>query len=171
VRWGGPSDIGLLTWYHQDPIGEPTGSPFRLEYLPYELDAFFLSWPNFIGRFPWVQLRYDALALEITSPALVLAFFARGERALIATMWAAAILVGGPSFVYYADGATQFGMRHALDFIPFLFPLVVLGAERVPALVTDLLCGVSIHVGVWGLWYWRTFLDTLLVHHLPPGYS
>jgi len=171
VRWGVPNDVGYTNWYHQDAIGEPTGSPFRLDYLPSELQAFFLSFPRPLGHYPWLELRYDALALELTSPALVLALFARGERAFVAAMWIATALVATPSFVYYANGATQFGMRHALDFIPFMFPLLVLGARRVPAAVTDVLCGWSIAVGLWGLWYWRTFLDSLLVHHLPPGYN
>ena len=37
VRWGTWSDIGYTTWYHQDQAGMPTGSPFRLTYLPYQL--------------------------------------------------------------------------------------------------------------------------------------
>jgi len=171
ARWGGPNDIGYVTWYHQDQIGEPTGSPFRLVYFPYELHAFFLSFPTFTAKFPYIMPRYDAVALEFTSPALVLAFFARGERALIATLWLAALLVAIPSFLYYANGGTQFGMRHALDFIPFLFPLMVMATRRVPRIVTDTLCVYSIAVGLWGIWYWRTYYDQYLVHKLPPGFT
>jgi ABC-type glucose/galactose transport system permease subunit len=100
----------------------------------------------------------------VTSPALVLAAFARGNRGLIATLWVAAVFVAVPSFLYYADGGAQWGMRHALDFVPFLFPLIVLGTFRVPRAVTYALCAVSILIGGWGLWYWRTFYDHFLVH-------
>jgi hypothetical protein len=65
--------------------------------------------------------------------------------------------------LYYANGGAQWGMRHALDFIPFLFPLVVLGASRFRVLGFTL-CGASVAVGIWGLWYWRVFYDHYLVH-------
>jgi hypothetical protein len=164
ARWGVASDIGYVTWFHRDQIGDRTGSPFRLAYLNYELGSFFGWLPTYDGAYPWLRPSYGSAPIELTSPALVLAFFARGDRALIATLAAAALLVAVPSFTYYANGGAQWGMRHALDFIPFLFPLVVLGASRVPRPVTAILCGISIVVGVWGLWYWRVFYDHYLVH-------
>jgi hypothetical protein len=171
ARWGVPNDIGYVTWYHQDQIGEPTGSPFRLDYLSYELEAFFLAIPAVVDHYPWFVPRLDAVALEVTSPALVLAFFARGgERGFVPAMWIAAILVGAPSFLYYANGGAQFGMRHALDFEPFLFPLIALAMARVPRVASELLLGLSVIAGVWGIWYWRTFYDSYLVHVLPAQY-
>jgi hypothetical protein len=164
ARWGLPSDIGYVTWYHNDEIGESTGSPFRLEYFSYELQAFFASIPAYTGKYPWLVPDYGAVSIEITSPALLLAAFARGNRGLLLGLLAATLLVAAPSFLYYANGGAQWGMRHALDFIPFLFPLVVLGAMRAPRAPTYLLCGASIAVGLWGLWYWRAFYDHYLVH-------
>jgi len=166
ARWGGPWDIGYVTWFHRDDIGDSTGSPFRLEYFTYELTAFFGSLPAFVPHYPWLVPDYAEVSLEVTSPALVLAAFARGNRLLLGTLAATALVVAVPSFLYYANGGAQWGMRHALDFVPFLFPLVVWGAMRVPRPVTYGLCGVSIAVGAWGLWYWRTFYDHYLVHTL-----
>jgi hypothetical protein len=123
-----------------------------------------------VNHYPWFVPRLDAVALEVTSPALVLAFFARGERTFVATMWAAAILAAVPSFLYYANGGAQFGMRHALDFEPFLFPLIVLAAARIPRIIVNVLIGWSIAAGIWGIWYWRTFYDSYLVHTLPAEY-
>ncbi len=171
ARWGVPNDIGYVAWYHQDQIGEATGSPFRLAYFTYELEAFFGSIPAFVNHYPWFQPRVDAVALEVTSPALVLAFFARGgKRGFVPAMWVAAVLTAVPSFLYYANGGAQFGMRHALDFEPFLFPLIVLAAARVPRALTEALIALSVVAGVWGIWYWRTFFDSYLVHVLPPEY-
>ena len=164
ARWGGPSDIGYVAWFHTDQIGDTTGSPFRLEYVPYELQAFFATLPTYVAHYPWFVPDYGEVSIELTSPALVLAFFARGDRKLLAALWVAAIVVAIPSFSYYANGGAQWGMRHALDFEPFLFPLVVLGTFRVPRPVTYVLCSFSIAVGAWGLWYWRTFYDHYLVH-------
>jgi hypothetical protein len=166
ARWGVASDIGYVRWYHQDDIGEKTGSPFRLEYFTYEVQAFFGTLPTFTNTYPWVVPAYGAVSIEVTSPALVLAFFTRVGRAwgLVATMGSAALLVAGPSFLYYANGGTQWGMRHMLDFTPFLLPLIVLGAQRVYPWIAFALCAVSVLVGIWGLWYWRTFYDMYLVH-------
>jgi hypothetical protein len=164
ARWGVPSDIGYLTWYHQDQIGESTGSPFRLDYFTYEVQAFFGTLPELAKKYPYVKPDYGAVSIEITSPALVLAFFAWGRWPLVATLWAATLLVAGPSFVYYANGGAQWGMRHMLDFTPLLWPLIVMGAQRVQTWVAYTLCGISVLVGIWGLWYWRTFYDTFLVH-------
>lgn len=166
ARWGVPTDIGYVEWFHKDEIGDAAGSPFRLDYLNYELTAFFGSLPARLNHFPWFAPDYGQVSIELTSPALVLALFARPEKRLLAALWAAAVLVAVPSFSYYANGGAQWGMRHALDFIPFLFPLVVLGALRVPRGVAYGLFGFSIVVGVWGLWYWRTYYDHFLVQRL-----
>ncbi len=169
ARWGVPNDIGYTEWYHGDQIGEPTGSPFRFEYIPYELQSFFLDFPNYIGRYPWLVIGYSSVPLTLTSPALIVAFFAGGNRRLIAALGLAALLTFIPNVMYYANGGSQFGMRHALDFDPFLFALMVMAvaAKRVPQWLLDVLCGFSILVGIWGIWFWRTFYDRMLNHILP----
>jgi len=187
ARWGVPNDIGYTAWYHADQIGEPTGSPFRLSYVPYEMLSFFgvfpepidhfpwvrlaTNFPRWLGRYPWFDPGYSAVPLTLTTPALVLAFFARTQRRLVIAMWATALILFVPNVTYYANGGSQWGMRHALDFEPFLFvPITLTFVERrVPGWISDTLCGFSALVGVWGIWYWRTFFDSMLVHVLPPG--
>ena len=47
-----------------------------------------------------------------------------------------------PSFIYYVNGFAQFGMRHALDFEPFLVMLMALAlAQRVRSLIAEVLIG------------------------------
>jgi hypothetical protein len=49
-------------------------------------------------------------------------------------------------------------MRHALDFIPFLFVLMLLAArERLP-LWTKVLIVYSCVANLYGVWYWNAFL-------------
>lgn len=156
-RWGTPYDVGYAAWYHRDQAGSPTGSPFRLAYLPYELKAFFVRFPDVPGRAPWLVPTYDGVALTWTSPALALAFLARGPRRLVAGLWAATLLVAAPSALYYVDGYAQFGMRHALDFEPFLFALAAIGSRRGIGRTGAVLCAWSIAVGLWGIWFWRAF--------------
>ncbi len=158
ARWGTAADIGYTTWYHQDSAGSPTGSPFRLQYLSYQLWSFFVQHPDFSAAFPWIRPSYSGIALTWTSPALVFALWARKPRALVIAMWAAAIFVALPSFLYYVNGYAQYGMRHALDFIPFLYALMALAArERLPRWVKALIV-YSCAASLYGVWYWNVFL-------------
>lgn len=164
ARWGLWYDIGYTAWYHQDAAGEPTGSPFRLEYLPMQLYAFFAMPPVFSSRFPYVVPTQWGLALPFTSPALILAFFARSPAALVLALWAATLLTAAPNLLYYVIGFTQFGMRHALDFEPFLFALMCLNARAGVRWWGTALCLYSAATGIWGFWYWNTYVRPLYAH-------
>jgi hypothetical protein len=165
AMWGVPIDIGHTLYYHQDSWGHPVGSPFQLAYLPYELYSFFIQGPVFVewlqvAQWPYFKVDPHGVALTFTSPALVLAFFAKGRRQLIAAMWAATILTAGPSFLYYLNGWYQFGMRHALDFEPYLLVLMALAVrDRMPRWGAVLITW-SVLVGTWGVWYWDAFFRT-----------
>lgn len=157
VRWGKPYDLGYTTWYHQDELGDPSGSPFKAKYFTYQMRSFFVQGPRFVHGYPWMRAPNAGIALTWTSPALVLALLARQPRALVVAMWCATAVLAGPLFIYYVNGASQLGMRHALDFEPFLLVLMTLGVrERLPSWGAALL-GYSILFGFWGLWYWRNF--------------
>jgi hypothetical protein len=160
VRWGTWSDIGYTTWYHQDQVGMPTGSPFRLMYLPYQLWSFFIQQPTRAAAFPWLNPEYSGVALTWTSPALILAFFARTPIRWVIALWIAAVLTALPNFLYYVNGFAQFGMRHALDFEPFLVALMMLAVrDRFPRWGYALIV-YSCAVGLWGCWYWLSFVRT-----------
>jgi hypothetical protein len=154
VRWGTPGDIGYTAWYHQDQAGMPAGSPFRLSYLPYELWSFFVQWPQFSPAYPWIVPSFSGVALTWTSPALIFALWARRPRGTVALMWMAAFLTAAPNFLYYVNGFAQYGMRHMLDFVPFLFVLMLLAArDRLP-IWTRVLIAYSCAASLYGVWYW-----------------
>lgn len=160
ARWGTWNDIGYTTWYHQDQVGMPTGSPFRLSYLSYQLWSFFVQMPTALPAYPWLRPEYSGVALTWTSPALLLAFFARKPIAWVLALWIAAILTAIPNFLYYVNGFAQFGMRHALDFEPFLVALMMLAVrERLTWWATALMA-YSVIAGFWGCWYWLTVVRT-----------
>lgn len=164
ARWGTWYDIGYTAWYHQDQAGSPVGSPFQLRYFPYQLWSFFVQAPAFLPAYPWLQPSYSGVALTWTSPALVLAFFARAPRNWLLAMWAATILIAAPNFVYYVNGFAQFGMRHALDFEPFLVALMFMAFRenlaRWIVAIAYALMAYSIAVGLWGCWFWNSFIRT-----------
>jgi hypothetical protein len=158
ARWGTWSDIGYTTWYHQDQVGMPTGSPFRLLYLPYQLESFFVQVPTLLTAFPWLRPEFSGVALTWTSPALVLALWARKPLAWVVPLWITAILTAAPNFVYYVNGFAQFGMRHALDFEPFLVVLMMLAVRDRFVWWGKALVAYSVVVGFWGCWYWLTYV-------------
>ncbi|GAC1623034.1 MAG: hypothetical protein NVS4B13_12520 [Candidatus Elarobacter sp.] len=163
ARWHVPWDAGHTIFYHQDPfMGSAAGSPFSLANVPTELFSFFVVPPVLHGTFPYVEPLAFGTALWFTSPALVLAFFAREPRRLVASLWIATLLVAGPSLLYYANGGSQFGMRHALDFAPFVLILMGLAARSDLRVQVWRICqgliGWSAAVGVYGCWYWNTYL-------------
>jgi hypothetical protein len=158
ARWGTVADIGYTTWYHQDQAGMPTGSPFRLSYLQYELWSFFVQYPGFASTMPWIRPSYSGIALTWTCPALIYAFWATRPRGLVIAFWAAAILTAVPNFVYYVNGFAQYGMRHALDFTPFLIGLMFLAARERLAVWAKALIVYSCIAGLYGVWYWNAFL-------------
>jgi hypothetical protein len=160
VRWGVWYDIGYTAWYHQDGAGEPYGSPFQLKYLPYQLQSFFVQAPDFRAVWPYAVPSIAGVALTWTSPAFVLALFARRPLRLVIGLWIAALLVAGPSFIYYVNGFAQFGMRHALDFAPFLVLLMALAVREGVPLAGRALIVWSCAVSTWGIWFWNTFIRT-----------
>ncbi len=160
ARWGTWSDLGYTLWYHQDSAGMPTGSPFRLSYLPYQLWSFFVQWPQWQPTFPYLIPTMMGTAITWTSPALVLALLARSPARTTLALWAATLLAAVPNFLYYVDGYDQFGMRHALDFVPFLVALMMLGVrDRFPKWGYALVA-YSALVGFWGCWFWNAFVRT-----------
>jgi hypothetical protein len=157
ARWGQPYDIGYTAWYHQDQVGEPTGSPFRLEYVPNQLYSFFVRFPDVVAQAPYLIPTNNGIALTWTSPALLLALFARRPRNAVIALWAATLLIFLPNVAYYVNGFAQFGMRHALDFEPFLFVLMLLAAKDGWRPIWTALCGWSMLAGAWGIWFWKTY--------------
>jgi hypothetical protein len=160
ARWGTWNDIGYASWYHQDQVGMPAGSPFRLEYLPYQLWSFFVQMPARLASFPWLRPEYSGVALVWTSPALAIAFLARIPLRWVIALWAATLLTAAPNFLYYVNGFAQFGMRHALDFEPFLVALMLLAARERIAAWGRALIAYSCAAGLWGCWYWLSYVRT-----------
>lgn len=153
ARWHTLGDIGYTLWYHQDQVGEPTGSPFRLRYLPFNLYSFFFLPPQFLDGFPWLKPTSYGVALTFTSPALALAFLADARQRESLLWWSATLLTALPSLLYYVNGFEQFGMRHSLDFTPFLLPLVARGLQRYPTVFAYALIALSIAASSYGVWY------------------
>jgi hypothetical protein len=162
VRWGTPNDIGY-TLTHQLYLSRyPYGHQHMLELanVPHQIENMLTKPPVYVPRPPWIGVDQFGVGLLYTSPALVLVFLARRPLRWVIVCWLLTLGTALPSLLYYDEGGVQFGMRHALDFEPFAFVLMVLGLARRAPLWTLVLLGWSIVVGAWGLWFW---------HAYPPG--
>ena len=160
ARWHLWYDIGYTEFYHQDSWGQKMGSPFRLAYIPYEFYSFFLQAPVLaeyrqLAIPPYFKVDVHGVALTWTSPALVLAFIAKTSRSYRILLWALVIALWTPSMIYYLNGWWQFGMRHALDFEPFVFVLMAIGVRGGMPVWGKWLCAYSALVGAWGVWFWN----------------
>jgi hypothetical protein len=162
ARWHVPWDAGHTIFFHQDPfMGAPAGSPFGLANVGVELYSFFVVAPRWHAEFPYLEPLAFGTALWFTSPALLFALLAREPRRLVVSLWVVTLLVAGPSLLYYANGGSQFGMRHALDFEPFVLVLMGLAARQSRAQlwrVAQALIVWSVLAGAWGCWYWNTYV-------------
>jgi hypothetical protein len=152
-RWGTFNDIGYTTWFHEDPVGSKTGSPFQLAFLPGNLFSYLMLPFEYINQFPWLKPTGFGVSLTFTSPALALAFFAPARSRETLFLWLAVLLAATPSLLYYVNGFEQFGMRHSLDFTPFLIPLVARGLERVKLWFSYALIAISVLANAYGVWY------------------
>ena len=159
ARWNTLNDIGFSLWYRvMDPRAQSGRPPFGLDNLAMQVNAFFLHGPLLTSDFPYVRAEKFGLSLAWTSPALVLSIFARSPKVDVLIFWALAIATAAPAFLYYDLGGVQLGMRHALDFAPFLIVLLMFAIRN--TLVERVFWLLAIYSVLFGayelvLWYQR----------------
>lgn len=156
LRFGSPFDLsyylipGILDeiWYQK--------GIFDITYMPRNLKVIFAGLPRFIDEFPYVTPSWHGMAIWITTPAFVYAFFA-GRSRLMAACWASIALIAFVNFCHGTWGFMQFGYRFALDFYPFLFILTVkgIGDEIKWHHITLILLGIA--VNLWGILWINKF--------------
>jgi hypothetical protein len=153
ARWHVPTDLGFMIFYHEDQnMGSSVGSPFAITNIPFNLYSWLFLAPQFYVQLPWIRPTGFGTALTFTSPLLAIAFSARLN--LETTMlWCASLAVAIPALLYFTNGFEQFGMRHTLDFTPFLFCLLARGLDERPTGTAFLLIVVSCIANAYGVWY------------------
>lgn len=102
-------------------------------HIPANLYSFLIMSPEpfkekgdgFILKFPYMKLSPWGAAIWFTSPLflLLLCRFRKGIYTISAGL--AAIALSLPVFTWYSIGYAQVGYRYALDFLPFLFLLLI----------------------------------------------
>jgi hypothetical protein len=102
-------------------------------HIPANLYSFLIMAPEpllektggFVLKFPYLKVSPWGVALWFTSPLflLLLVKFKKGEYTIPAGI--ATFVLAMPVFLWYSIGYAQIGYRYALDFLPFLFLLLI----------------------------------------------
>lgn len=121
-------------------------------YLPNNIQAMFWSFPKVIPEFPYIVPSWAGLAIWITTPAFIYAFWAPIKEKIVRFSWISIFL----NFLIVAShggtGWSQFGYRFAVDFYPFLIFLIIKAIDRQTLKWHHwLLLMISILVNTWGV--------------------
>lgn len=124
---------------------------FDPRYIPRHLNIIFLKLPEYVDQFPYIIPSSHGLAIWITTPAFIYAFWAGIKNKLALACWVAIFFIALVNFSHGTWGFTQFGYRFAVDFYPFLFILIVKGiGDKIKwhhiALIT-----IGVLVNLWGV--------------------
>ncbi|OGM26871.1 hypothetical protein A3D00_03215 [Candidatus Woesebacteria bacterium RIFCSPHIGHO2_02_FULL_38_9] len=106
---------------------------FSLAHLPTNLYYFLLSVPlpifrdgvSHVLKFPFVMADPWGMSIFITSPYFIYLFFLKYKDKISKLFLVSIFLTALPILLYYGVGFRQFGYRYSLDFLPFLFWLLI----------------------------------------------
>ena len=138
---------------------QEVGGPLQLKHVKYNLYSIFLLGPEFTREYPYVIPTLAGVSLTHLSPALYFAVRAPYRRdRLTWFLLATAAVCAVPFLMNYGNGFAQFGMRYAMDFIPYVGILAAMGLTRRPLkswkVALILLC---MWLNMWGPVYWNIF--------------
>jgi hypothetical protein len=163
ARWGTIADVGFTKFYYVMDFGATAGAPpFALHNLGAQLQFFFVQPPHLIASPPYLIAGTFGTALTYTSPALLIALFAPLRERAVQWLWFATACCALPAFLYYSTGMVQFGARHALDFIPFLYALMAYAIRARPSrwYVAPLVWSIVFGLVELAVWMWAPKLVT-----------
>lgn len=124
----------------------------NISYIPNGLRAAFWSFPKILNHPPFIEPSWYSLAIWITTPAFVFAFFSPIKEKLTQFLWLAVISIFTIVLMHGGTGWTQFGYRFAVDFYPFLFLLTIKGVAKTGVKpIHWVLLFISILVNAWGV--------------------
>jgi hypothetical protein len=133
VRFGSPLETGYtLSWIEPPLAALRAQGLFSVVHLPANLGLFLFGGIDHIrGAFPWIVPSTEGHSILLTTPAILVALSARIRNRTNLVLWSSAFLTAIPVFLYYGGGgATTYGFRYEMDFMPFLLALVAAGSRR-----------------------------------------
>ncbi len=155
ARFGDPFDFGYLT---QNVAREVAGDlrrygQFNLHYALKNLWVMFLAGPGTDPKTGAIAPMVEGMSLLLTTPAILIALWARRPRPLVVAAALSVLLLAVPLVLYYNTGWWQFGYRFSLDFMTPLFVLIAIGAGSRVRWPVRALIGFGIAMNAWGVWW------------------
>ena len=135
LRFGHPFETGYTMQQLVAPLARARAyGMFSLRHIPGNLYYLLLSHPlpvfrdsvSHVLRQPYIVVDPWGTSLFITSPYYLYLFGGRYRTWLAKSLWVTVVSVALPILMYYGIGYIQVGYRYALDFLPFLFILLLL---------------------------------------------
>ncbi len=152
IRFGTVLDKGyfLIPGIYSEPWFSK--GMLNIAYIPEHLKILFLKLPNFFNHPPYIQPSWYGLAIWITTPVFIFAFWSPIKENLTKMLWLAVILIFILVALRGGTGWTQFGYRYAVDFYPFLTLLTIKGIEKVGLKKYHwILLFIGVVVNLWGV--------------------
>jgi len=159
VRFNTPFDESyyLMTGIFDEPYYQK--GYFNISYIPRHLKVIFAGMPRFIKEVPYIAPSWNGMAIWLTTPAFIYAFFAGIKNRLAIGCWVTIILIAFVDFCHGTWGFAQFGYRYAVDFYPFLFLLTIKGIGNEVKWHHKILIIIGILVNFWGVLIIQKFGD------------
>lgn len=122
-------------------------------HIPANLYSFFIMSPlplkevdsqGFVLKFPYMRADAWGVAIWFTSPLFLYLILRFKKGTYTVSSIIAVLILALPVFTWYSVGFAQFGYRYALDFLPFLFLLLLpcLGAKLSKTAIILIILGV-----------------------------
>jgi hypothetical protein len=112
----------------------------------------FWSWPEIKNESPYIVANMLSMSLWFVFPAIFIVLKSPLKNKFVkASLLAIAFIL--PSTLFHGGvGASQFGYRYALDFLPFVFILILFAIKDKFFFWQKALFVLSILINLWGVW-------------------
>ncbi len=137
-----------------------------LSHIPGNLYSFLFMPPEpilkikdgFVLAYPYLKVNPWGLAIWYTSPLFLLLLTQFKKNKYTVSLLLTILCISLPLFTYYSIGFAQFGYRYALDFLPFLFLLLIpciqptLSKKEILLITFGVLFNCIFMLSSWGLY-------------------
>ncbi len=152
ARFGSPFQNGYALLAGLMTEAQYSQGFFALSYVPRMVYAMFLTVPQQIGGFPWIQSRrLGGLSILLTTPLFLWVVKARRPDWFGIGAWGAVALILVPVLMHGDAGGSQFGFRYAQDIYPFLLLLTVRGLRGRISVEAWIAIAVGAVINLWGM--------------------
>lgn len=150
-RFGTIQDIGyqLIPGVLQEPWY--SRGIFHYSYIPRSLGFVLFKLPVFSSQWPYVFPSLEGMSLFLTTPAFLLLLKTNLKNKQQLILFVTIILLSLPSLAHGTVGFSQFGYRFSLDFLVFMFLLLIQVTGKKLSFLAKSLIVLSILINCWGV--------------------